>query len=163
MFDERRLGIVLVLLFSGCGSPTATLDLLEVTQQGLAGARERQVRHHDRELEHWRKQSAALDAAFDADVRLAAAGNVRNAGGEVVELTPEWVISARKGYAAGRDLLAEQVRRSEANHAAAMDDLEAAEEALQLARQLTVLQWNVGERFKQEFLRLIERSPVHDD
>ncbi len=34
------------------------------------------------------------------------------------------------------------------------DNIDAAADALDLAAQLTVLQWNVGERVKQQFLKL---------
>lgn len=144
------------LLLSGCATPTATVDLIAQAKKALASAADSRRQNHEQIVQQYRTQQAALDAAFDADVRRAAAGELRNARGEPVAFSAEWVVSARKGYAAARDLLAEQIRREEEVHAVEQDNLAAAGEALQMAEELTVLQWNVGERFKQQFLRLMQ-------
>ena len=116
---------------------------------------------HEVEVQRLATQAAALDAAFDADVKLAAAGAICDAEGKPVELTPEWVISARKGYAAGRDILADEVRTAEATHRTGQDNLAAADEALEMATELTVWQSDLSERFKQH-LMTVQRSLIHD-
>lgn len=167
MHDARKVMTAVVWLgvLPGCATPTATVDLLRVAREGIGSAQTAQAQMHRQQQQLTEGQLRALDAAFDADVRLVAAGGVQTASGEPVTLSPQWVISARKGYVAARDALAEQARRAEADHAVEMDNLAAAEEALRLAEELTVLQWNLGERFKQQFLRMsnfFERSSTDE-
>ncbi|MFW6132995.1 MAG: hypothetical protein ACOC8F_03800 [Planctomycetota bacterium] len=149
-----------VPLAGGCGAPPARTDLLTVARKGLAGAVQAEDEHHAAALERTATQQAALDAAFDADVKLAAAGELTDADGEPVRLTPEWVISARKGYAAARDLLADQARTAERAHATRVDNLDAADEALRMAQELIVRQWAIRDRIKQTVLNLY-RSVSH--
>ena len=146
-----------VLAAAGCATPTATCDLIAIGRKGLASARTAEVQCHAEIIRHYQRQLASLDAAFDADVRMVAAGQLTDAEGKPVAMSAEWVISARKGYAAARNLLAEQIQKNHAAHATELDNLQAADEALQMASQLTVLQWNISERFKQQFLKLQER------
>ena len=101
-----------------------------------------------------------MDVAFDADVKLVGAGKIEDASGQPVELTPQWVISARKGYAAARDLIGEKIRLAEALHATRMDNVRAADEALEMASQLVVQQSNLGLRIKQQLIA-IQRRLVH--
>ncbi len=97
-------------------------------------------------------QQAALDAAFDADVALAAAGGLKDPNGQPVPFSPQWVISARRGYTAARDVLASQVRQADAAHSVHQDNLAAADEALDMASQLIVAQWNIAERLKTQLV-----------
>jgi hypothetical protein len=150
--------LFLILLLPGCATPTATVDLIGVAKKSLASAAESQKQTHELIVKQYQARQAALDTAFDADVRLAAAGELKNAQGEPVELTVEWIIFARKGYAAARDLLAEQIQKETETHAVEQDNIAAAVEALDMAEELTVLQWNVGERFKQQFLKLTQKK-----
>jgi hypothetical protein len=117
---------------------------------------------HDQHVQQLAAQRRALDAAFDADVHLAAAGRLRGADGLAVELSPEWVVSARKGYAAARDILAEQARLADANHAVRLDNLAAAAEAVDMTEQLITLQWSIAEPLRQEFINL-RRRLFHDN
>jgi uncharacterized protein YciI len=157
----NRLAVILttVVLFAvaGCQAPTATLDLLTVAQQGLADARAAQQTLHDQQLQQFQAQQQTLDAAFDADVRLVAAGQLTDADGRPVELDPEWIISARKGYSAARDILAQQARQADAAHTIHMDNLDAAAEAIHLAEQLITLQWSLAEPLRQQFVNLRRR------
>lgn len=154
--SRKPLALFLVLLLPGCATPTATVDLIGVAKKSLASAATAQRQSHGLIVKQYQAQQAALDSAFDADVRMAAAGELKNAKGEPVALSAGWVISARKGYTAARELLAEQIRQETETHAVEQDNLAAAVEALKMAEELTVLQWNVGERFKQQFLRLTQ-------
>ncbi len=155
MHASRKLFVlILVMLSPGCATPTATVDLIGVAKKSLASAAEAQQQSHGLIVKQYQAQQSALDAAFDADVRLAAAGGLKNAKGDPVALSADWIISARKGYTAARETLAEQIRREQATHAVEQDNIAAALEALDMANELTVLQWNVGERFKQQFLKL---------
>jgi len=123
-------------------------------QAGLASAKLAQQQHQADLRKYHQAQLAALDAAFDNDVRLAAAGEIKSLDGETIELSANWVISARKGYAAARNILAAGMLANQSANAIETDNIDAAADALDLAAQLTVLQWNVGERVKQQFLKL---------
>lgn len=144
-------------LLAGCVAPPATVDLITVARKGLAMAREAQASQHAEIVRQLESQSAALDQAFDADVRLAAAGQIKTADGQVVPFTPEWVISARKGYAAARDATGRELRGAEAANAARSDNIKAADEALDMASQLIVQQYSVSEQIKQQIIN-VQRS-----
>jgi len=127
----------------------ATLDLIAVARAGLADARQAQQQSHEALLRQFVQQQAALDAAFDADVRLAEAGAIRDAQGQPVALDARWVIAARKGYVAARDATARQASDAQAVHATRQDNLAAADEALQMAWTLIVEQQGLNLRMRQ--------------
>ncbi len=145
--------IVIVLLVSGCRAPTGTLELIAVGRKGLTSAEQSRQQHQSQLLKFHKAQLAALDSAFDNDVRLVAAGQLKTLSDQPVAFDAQWVISARKGYAAARSIMSEQMRSAQAAGAIEKDNIRAADEALEMAAQLTVLQWNVGERIKQQFLK----------
>ena len=154
----RILCVAVALIFlTGCQTPAAVLDLVRIGQMGLDDARVAQQKLYAKRTQSRQTQLAALDAAFDADVRLVAAGAVKTPDGPVA-LDADWVISARKGYGAARSLLEQQSRDDLAAHAIELDNLRAAHEALQLANQLVVSQWNAGAQIKQQFMQLLQQS-----
>ena len=156
------LSVLIGLSFAaGCGAPPATVELISVAQKALADAAEFQSARHAEHLRQLDGTLAALDAAFDADVELAEAGKITDSTGKPVELSAEWVISARKGYAAGRDALAEQRRRLEAAHATHQDNLVAAAEALGLAKDLIIQHSSLSARAKQ-LLTSLQRRFIND-
>lgn len=163
----RKSGSLTVLLvlaagaLTGCAAPSATLDLISVARKGIASAkRESDAAYADnqRRLE---AQAASLGAAFDADVKLAAAGKITSADGKAVKLSAEWVISARKGYAAARDLLSKQLYSSRLAHQTAVDNLTASDEALDMACELILSRWNISQQVKMRLLD-IQRSLTNE-
>lgn len=142
----------LACVVTGCTAPTATLDLITIARKATGSARDAEDAQHAEIIKHLKRQVAALDSAFDADVRLAERGGIPSPTSQPVKLTAEWVISARKGYAAARDLLAGQMRSAEISHAARVDNLQAGDEALEMASQLIVRRWSVGERIGRKIL-----------
>ncbi len=146
--------LVVGLVPVGCSAPTAAVDLISIARKGLASARKVQQQNRDQTLRNYQARITALDGAFDADVRMAEAGQLKDSEGNPVTLTVDWVISARKGYSAARTMLSEQNRRDQTVHATELDNIQTAEDALEMASQLIVLQWNVSERVKQMFLNL---------
>ncbi len=156
----RRVPALLALLgaglFVGCGAPPATLELIGVAQKALRETSALEKERHAEELRRLESMKAALDAAFDADVKLAEAGRITDAQGRPVRLSAEWVISARKGYAAARDALSEQQQRLQAAQATHLDNLAAAAEALTLARNLILQQASLSGRARQ-FLMSLQR------
>ena len=159
-FATLATSAIVIAALSGCSAPTATLDLITVARKGLGMAGQAELEHQAQLTDQLNAQIASLDAAFDADVRLVAAGQIKDAQGGILTLTPEWVISARKGYAAARDLLAGQMRSAEAVHVTRLDNLQAADEALDMASQLIVQQWAVTERIRQELINM-QRRLIH--
>ena len=139
-----------LIALAGCSPPAATLQLIAVARQGIKGAQDAQVAQHEQLTKFRDGQSAALDAAFDADVRLAASGALKDASGKPLALTEEWVISARKGYTAARDLIQQQAQADQAAHAARLDNLKASDEALDMAGQLIIQQQGLALRAQQE-------------
>ncbi len=151
---------IAVLTLGGCTGAPATLELIAVARRALTEAKETQAAQHAQLLQQIAAQQAALDAAFDADVTLAAAGGITDAQGQAVQFSPQWVISARRGYIAARDALGDQVRAAEAAHTVHQDNLTAAEEALDMASELIVAQSSVTERLKTVLLAAY-RSTAH--
>ena len=160
MARHVRLAVwfALAMLPAGCSAPTATLDLIGVARKAVALQRDAQRAQHEQIVRHFESQKRALDAAFDADVRLAAAGQITDPAGTPVAMTAEWIISARKGYAAARDIIDGQIASARQANATHTDNLAAADEALDLAGRLIVQQWSVGERIKQNVLDFQRRS-----
>jgi hypothetical protein len=161
----RRIRIAAFLaaaavILGGCSAPSATLELITTARKALTEAKQTQTAQHDDLVKQLEANKAALDAAFDADVALAAAGGLKDANGQAVPFTPQWVISARRGYAAARDVLAQQVQQVDAANAVNQDNLNAADESLDMAAQLIIAQWNVAERLRTQLLNA-QRSLTH--
>lgn len=144
-------------VLGGCAAPPATMDLITVARKGLAMAKEAQASQHAEIVRHLESQSAAMDQAFDADVRLAATGQIKTADGQAVAFSPEWVIAARKGYAAARDTLRRELCDAQTANAARTDNLKAADEALDMASQLIVQQYSISEQVKLQLIN-VQRS-----
>jgi len=155
----RRLLVALAVLsacMSGCAAPQAAVDLIAVAREGLTGAKEAEDQQHACLMANLQAKIGALDAAFDADVRLAEAGGIQTADGEPVTLSSQWVISARKGYSAARGAIAEQMQSAEAVHFIRQDNLQAADEALHMAEQLIIEHSLLGQRIRQALAKAKE-------
>jgi len=151
--------LVAVLAAGGCASPVATLELISVARAGLADARAAQQQSYDVQMRQFAQQQAALDVAFDADVRLAEAGGIRDAQGNPVAMDGRWVIAARKGYIAARDMVAQQALAAQATHATRQDNLAAAAEALQMACTLIIEQQRLNVRMRQYLQQTTSHQP----
>lgn len=148
----RLLPAGLALLLSSCSAPPATMELVTVAQKALRDAQSLEQDRHQESLARLGELESAMDAAFDADARLVEAGRIPGSDGQPLPLSAEWVISARKGYAAGRWALALQRSRNEQQHATHLDNLVAADEALGLAGQLILQQYALSESARQVIL-----------
>lgn len=152
--------MVLLLGLAGCGGSTACLELITSARSGLTQAKQAEQTSSEQQLAALAAQQAALDAAFDSDVKLAEAGGLTDEQGKPVALTGEWVISARQGYSAAvRALQANQADAQQA-HAARLDNLNAADEALQMASELIVGQITLNQDMRQQLLAL-QRSWIN--
>lgn len=151
---------LMAAVLAGCGAPSATLDLITLARKAMDSTRQGQLAQHSELMRQFKAQAAALDEAFDADVKLVAAGQIKDASGQPLSLSPQWVISARKGYVAARDIVSQQTRSAETAHATRIDNIKVADEALEMASQLIVRQWAISDRIKQELIN-VQRRLVH--
>ena len=149
------LSVLAIVFFAGCTTHTATLELIAVGQEALTLAKEDRIAQHAELMASLGRQKAALDTAFDEDIRFAADGKIKGPSGQVVELTPQWVISARKGYIAARDLVTRQIYTSV--HAIKLDNLEVAREALSMASELIIRQAALTDQLKTHLLKAYRR------
>jgi len=144
-------------VLAGCTLPSATIDLIRVAQKGLADERQAVEATHDQLIEQLEGRQASLDAAFDADVRLAAGGQIEDPKGNPVALSPEWIISARKGYIAARDAIGGELVNVELVRQSRLDNLHAMQEALSMATDLVIRQSLLAENVKQYLSRIHRR------
>ena len=139
LFSVAILAVTCALA-PGCSGPAASLQLLTVARQGIEQAQQDQDQRFDELDRAVASQMAGLDAGFDADVRLVATGGLRDATGQPVPLSAEWVVDARRSYTAARDHLATQRADLARAKAVQQDNLRASQEALDLAADLIVQQ-----------------------
>ncbi len=155
------LHALMLVPLSGCGGPEAAMDLIAVGRKGIAHQKQALTATHSQLVRQLKATQAALDSAFDADVRLAAGRQIKDAEGSPIALSPEWIISARKGYIAARDAIAEQILSAESVHLIQQDNLHAADEALEMAANLVIQQALISDRIKQ-YLMKIQRRLISD-
>jgi hypothetical protein len=132
--------IMIVLAFAGCAPPAATLGLIRQGEVALMESK-KAIDSMGEEIEDkFKAQNAELDAAFDADVHMAAEKDLLDA---------EWVISARKGYSLARTAIAME----QADHARAVaarkDNVAAGLEALGMAKTIIIMQQDMSANMKQ--------------
>jgi hypothetical protein len=118
----------------------AQSDLITQARRGVALAATAQDQHAQAAHQLAQLRRARLDEAFDADVR------------EQVTLDAEWVIEARAAYAAALDAFAKQNAATSANDAAAHENLQAVDAALERLAWLSSLQrkWTLEQLTKTE-------------
>ncbi len=156
---KALLVLAIAGLLGGCTAAPANLELISVARVGLAQAASFQQAQQQALDAGFDAQQQALDAGFDADVRRVAAGELRRPDGSGVELSAEWVISARRGYAAARDALADARRQNQAQAVLAADNLAAADEALHLAAGLILQQHRLSQHLRRALLEPHRSQP----
>jgi len=135
-------------VFAGCAPPQATISLINQGQAAIAGARADVAAQHGEIVRFLAAQDGALDVAFDADVKLIAAGAIKDKAGNAVPLSADWVISARKGYSAAKSIVSAEIRSAEIAQSIRQDNLAAGVDALDLAKKLIIMQMNLSENMK---------------
>src|SRR5690348_6155667 len=121
-----RFLTLFALLLAGCTPYVdAQMQLTEQARKGIAIA-QKALADKQRIVEQYHKlQRAQIDSAFDLDVR------------ERSNLTPQWIVEHRKGYAAVLDALKAQEAASNQADASTARTLSATDDAL---KQLLILQ-----------------------
>lgn len=155
------LAVIGLSVASGCGAPPATIELISVAERALIDATDFQSARQAEQTQQLDSALSSLDAAFDADVRLVEAGKITDSTGKTIPLSAEWVISARKGYAAARNALGQHRGRVETAHATHQDNLAAAGEALALAKILILEHSSLTARARS-LLTALQRRFIHD-
>ena len=120
----------------GCSSYTASqAALVQQARKGVAVWASRETARDEEVRKAYDLKRAALDSAFDADARQRAASN---AGGSALDA--DWVIEARRGYAAGLSALAQAQSAALAANDAARRDAAATDAALEKLEWLLSIQ-----------------------
>jgi hypothetical protein len=116
-------------VFCGCASFTrAQMDLVTQARKGIAMVAQASANRQDASAQLATIRRQRLDAAFDEDARNQA------------ELSADWIIDARKGYAAALDAYAKQRAADEAALAAERSNLAAVDAALQKLQWMQSIQ-----------------------
>ncbi|HRK32404.1 MAG TPA: hypothetical protein PLD59_15170 [Tepidisphaeraceae bacterium] len=112
-------------LVAGCAPYTQLkIDLVDQSCRGLSFVEQSMAQRQRAHEEFHVLQRAQLDRAFDDDARSRS------------PLTPEWVIDARKAYAAGVDLLHRQSAAGMRAHETAVENLAEVNRLLQQIQML---------------------------
>lgn len=144
----------------GCAPPAATIML---HQQGLKGLEMAKADINDLSSKlaaQYAKQDASLDTAFDADVRACEAGLIKDKDGKPVPLSAAWVIESRKLYAQAKSIIAANQADLQAAKNIRLDNISAAQRALQNAITLIVMQQNLDQNMKGWVFDTIQKSAL---
>jgi hypothetical protein len=128
-------------LSAGCGTLPATMDLVAVAREGVAGAQQAEVEHYAAQQRWLADRQLQLARAFDSDVRQVATGAIMRADGSAVAFDAQWVIDARRGYDVAVSMLHSQSLADMQAHHARLDNLAATDEALAGAHDLLSARW----------------------
>src|SRR5688500_15727577 len=132
----RSIGMMVVLaLLAGCAPYTRVqIGLAEQARRGVAMWQQREAERGSVVRAEFAQRRAELARAFDDDVRERPAG----------ELSPQWVIEARKAYAAGLDVIARAESSAVAANETARRNAEATDQALQKLLWLESMELEMG-------------------
>lgn len=144
MIGWTRGALLLVVgLGAGCGTLPATMDLVEVAREGVAGAQLAEEEHYALQQQWLADRQSQLARAFDSDVRQVAAGAIVRADGSSVVFDAQWVIDARRGYDVAVGAMHEQSLADWQAHQMRLDNLAATDDALARAHDLLTARWTL--------------------
>ena len=132
----RSIGMMMVFaLLVGCAPYTRVqIGLVEQARRGVAMWQQREAERDSAVRAEFDRRRAELGRAFDDDVRERPAG----------ELSPQWVIEARKAYAAGLDVIGRAESAAAAANETARRNAEATDQALQKLLWLESMELEMG-------------------
>jgi len=135
-----RLPCLLLLLWiGGCAPYTRVqIGLVEQARRGVEMWKQREAERDADARDRFAQRRAELGRAFDEDVRQ------RPAGG----LSGDWVIEARKAYAAGLDVLNRAEVAAMSANETARRNAEATDQALQKLLFLESIELDIGSVFE---------------
>jgi hypothetical protein len=137
---KQLIGLLLAVMpCGGCSSYTASqAALAQQARKGVAVWVSRETARDEEVRRSYDLKRAALDSAFDADARQRAGAGGAGAGGSALDA--DWVIEARRGYAAGLNALAQAQSAALAANEAARRDAAATDAALEKLEWLLSIQ-----------------------
>jgi hypothetical protein len=146
---RQLIGLLLAVTpCGGCSSYTASqAALAQQARKGVAIWASRETARDEEVRRSYDLKRAALDSAFDADAR-ERAGAVGVGSGSALDA--EWVIEARRGYAAGLNALAQAQSAALAANEAARRDAAATDAALEKLEWLLSIQSGFESWFDQK-------------
>lgn len=158
----RKLALIAAVVFSmaGCAPPAATIML---TQQGIKGlelAKADVSELSSKLADQYAKQDASLDNAFDQDVKACEAGLIKDKDGKPVPLSAAWVIDSRKLYAQAKSIVASNRVDLQNALGQRLDNITAAQRALQNAMTLIVMQQNMDQNVKGLVLDTAQKAAL---
>jgi len=151
------LSLLLAGTLVGCSAPTAAMDLIIQARQGLALSRQAHLDQHEQLMRLLGSQKTQLDDAFDNDARLVEAGAITDPQGQPVAMSAEWAISARRGYSAACDAISRQIQQANLAHTQDLDNIQAVDEAMDLAGLLIIQQYSVAQNLKNQLIQAHRR------
>ena len=135
----RVLCLMLLLSLGGCAPYTRVqIGLVEQARRGVEMWKQREVDRDAAARDQFSQRRAELGRAFDEDVRQRPAG----------ELSGDWVIEARKAYAAGLDVVNKAENAAMSANETARRNAEATDQALQKLLWLESIELDVGSIFE---------------
>ena len=135
----RWFWLLLLLVMSGCAPYTRVqMGLVQQARRGVEMWKQREAARDVAVRDHFAQRRAELGRAFDEDVRQRPAG----------ELSGDWVIEARKAYAAGLDVLSSAEVAALSANETARRNAEATDQALQKLLWLESIELDVGSVFE---------------
>ncbi len=135
----RRLIVTGLMLLCGCSQQEeAQRRMIGRMQIGLAEVRQAQDQRQQAMQELYAGRRRVLDAAFDQDVKQAAA------------LDAAWVIDHRKAYSAALEAMCRQEQASTEAHARMRQNLQVIDEGLQRLGWMSELRENWGKALEKE-------------
>jgi hypothetical protein len=130
--------VLLMFICGGCSAYTASqMALATQARKGAAIWMARETARDDEVKQACAAKRAALDQAFDADVR------------QQANPSPDWIVEARKAYAIGLGAIAQSESAALAANDAARRDAAAADAALIQLQQLFSIQLGIETFFEK--------------
>jgi hypothetical protein len=132
---RTAIAIVAMLMSAGCAPYTRVqIGLVEQARRGVAMWQQREAERDAAAKAEFDRRRAEMGRAFDEDVRDRAPG----------EISPDWVIEARKAYAAGLDVIARAESAVISANETARRNADATDQALQKLLWLESIELDMG-------------------
>lgn len=158
---KRLIPLLFIILpLIGCAPSAATIMLAQQGIQGLELAKADIADLSGKLKGQYDKQDVSLDNAFDSDVKACEAGLLKDKDGKPIPLNSAWVIDSRRLYAQAKSIVAGNKVDVQRALDIRIDNIFAAERALQNAIALIVLQQNLDANIKGWILNTAQSAAL---
>jgi hypothetical protein len=132
---KTAIAMIAMLMLAGCAPHTRVqIGLVEQARRGVALWQQREAERESSAKAEFNRRRAELGRAFDDDARERAPG----------DLSADWVIEARKAYAAGLDVIARAESAAMSANETARRNADATDQALQKLLWLESIELDMG-------------------